>query len=443
MIASFLFYGWGEPRFVLAVFVTTILDFLLVRMMDKSSDPSKRKLFLILSLSVNVGLLFYFKYFNFFIDNTSSLLSVFGSEGIHMAKIILPIGISFFTFESITYAVDVYRRVHKPLENFWEYQMYIIFFPKLIAGPIVRYHDIADQINGHVNNETYDNKLSGFIRFTIGLAKKVFIANPMGHQADAIFNADIDLINTPLAWIGVIAYTFQIYFDFSGYSDMAIGIARILGFRIHENFNNPYISQSITEFWRRWHITLGLWMKNYLYIPLGGNRVTRSRLLFNLFLVFLVSGFWHGASWNFIFWGMYHGFFLVIERILAWKNIHSKIKPLNVLYSFLVVAIGWIFFRTENFDHAFAIVKKMCEFNMNYSFAFLLDPGFWFWFVVAGLFSFIALIPAVRTFQERILLGSLKQNEYLIYTAAAAFVYFAGVVYLSGGGFNPFIYFKF
>lgn len=212
--------------------------------------------------------------------------------------------------------VDVYRRVHKPLKNFWDYQLYIILFPKLIAGPIIRYHEIADQISDRSKNENADYRLTGFIRFIIGLSKKVLIANTLGAQADAVFALNYNEIPAFTAWLGILAYTFQIYFDFSGYSDMALGLGKLLGFKFPENFNNPYTSGSITEFWRRWHITLGNWMRNYLYIPLGGNRVpSKKRLYFNLWFVFLASGLWHGASWSFVVWGAFHGFFLVLERL--------------------------------------------------------------------------------------------------------------------------------
>ncbi|MFA6950343.1 MAG: MBOAT family O-acyltransferase, partial [Lentimicrobiaceae bacterium] len=287
-----------------------------------------RRLMLTLSVSINMGLLVYFKYSNFFIENVNAVLAVFGDNQVEWTKLVMPIGISFYTFETITYVVDVYRRVHKPLDNFWDYQTYIILFPKLIAGPIIRYHDLADQITDRSQNETVDNRLTGFYRFIIGLAKKVLIANQMGLQADTIFAMNYADLDSATAWVGILAYTFQIYFDFSGYSDMAIGIGKMIGFKFPENFNSPYVSQSISEFWRRWHISLGAWMRNYLYIPLGGNRVaTKRRLYFNLWFVFLASGLWHGASWSFVLWGAYHGFFLVLERGFLLK-VYEKIGKL-------------------------------------------------------------------------------------------------------------------
>ena len=366
LIASIIFYSWGGPKFIFVILGTTFVDFFIVQRMGATENKSTRRSLLILSLCINLGLLFYFKYCNFFVENFSSLFSLFGGHGVTMAKIILPIGISFYTFESLTYVVDVYRRVHKPLKNFWEYQLYILLFPKLIAGPIVRYHDTSDQITGHLDNESAENRLSGFIRFCIGMAKKVLIANVMAAQADAVFNLAPEKLDTLTAWIGALAYTFQIYFDFSGYSDMAIGLCQIMGFRIPENFNNPYTSGSITEFWRRWHITLGAWMRNYLYIPLGGNRVnSKWRLYFNLWLVFLLSGLWHGAAWTFVFWGAYNGIFLVIERLFLLKYIEKLNRWVRVLYAFPVVVVGWVFFRAEHLHNAFVMVGRMFAFNFS------------------------------------------------------------------------------
>ena len=257
LFASIVFYMWGAPKFIFAILGTTTLDFFLVKIMNDASTDKKRKLFLVLSLCLNVGMLFYFKYCNFFIDNFNSALHLFTTKEIHWTKIILPIGISFYTFESLTYVIDVYRKEHKPLTNFWHYQLYILLFPKLIAGPIIRYHEISDQITNRFDKFRTDDILTGFFRFVIGLSKKVLIANTMAAVADEIFKTNISDLNSGYAWIGMLAYTFQIYFDFSGYSDMAIGMGKMLGFKFPENFNNPYTSGSITEFWRRWHMTLG------------------------------------------------------------------------------------------------------------------------------------------------------------------------------------------
>lgn len=408
------------------------------------SQTKRRKLLLfILSLSVNLGLLFYFKYCNFFIDNLNTITHLFGAPPIQIAKILLPIGISFYTFESITYAVDAYRNVHKPLDNFWEYQLYILLFPKLIAGPIVRYIDISDQIKAHTENESASLKLSGFIQFCIGLSKKVLIANVMGAQADAIFALEPGTINSGAAWIGAIAYTFQIYFDFSGYSDMAIGIGKFMGFRLPENFNSPYTALSITEFWRRWHITLGAWMKNYLYIPLGGNKFTPLRTYINLGIVFFASGLWHGASWNFVFWGIYHGFFLIIERAFLLKILKKAGAIIGIIYTFIVVVTGWVFFRIEDIGSAFQYAGSMFAFNFDKAKGIVTLNDFDIWVWMAILFSFITLFKQVKPLHDRIFYGQLLKMETVLFVVGSMFLYLVCVMYVSASTFNPFIYFRF
>ena len=443
LIASILFYSWGAPRFIFVILTTTFLDFFLVGIMDKSESLVKRKMIMIFSICMNLGLLFYFKYCNFFIDNANHIFSLLNVKPMHILKIVLPIGISFYTFESLTYVIDVYRRVHKPLRNFWHYQLYIILFPKLIAGPIIRYHEIADQIPDRSVEDTVDNKLLGFFRFTIGLSKKVFIANTMAVFADNTFNIPIENVTSATAWIGTLAYTFQIYFDFSGYSDMAIGLGKMFGFKFPENFDNPYTSQSITEFWRRWHITLGSWMKNYLYIPLGGNRVnSKARMYFNLWLVFLASGFWHGASWTFILWGIYHGTFLVLERIFL-LNILKKIGKIPAtLITFLLVAIGWILFRADTPGKAFAIMSKL------FSFDFQLPPGYFnrqfiFYFMLAFVFSFFTSFKHGQKIQAKVFNLDVGLNGTLAYCFVSAVLFTLAVAGIASTNFNPFIYFRF
>ena len=442
LLFSIFFYSWGAPKFIFVILGTTFFDFHLVKWMSNTQKPLHRKLMLALSVSINLGLLFYFKYFNFFIDNINSVLSVFGDRHIQWAKLVMPIGISFYTFETITYVIDVYRGIHKPLDKFWDYQLYIILFPKLIAGPIVRYHDIADQIQDRSHNDTINNRLTGFYRFIIGLAKKVIIANHIGSQADAIFSMNYADIDTYTAWIGILAYTFQIYFDFSGYSDMAIGIAKMIGFKLPENFNNPYISKSITEFWRRWHITLGTWMRNYLYIPLGGNRVkTKRRLYFNLWFVFLASGLWHGASWNFLIWGVYHGFFIVLERIFL-INFYNKIgKFLSTVITFFIVVIGWVFFRIENISDAFNYLKRMFAFNFNNIPSF--GNEFYTFFVIAAIFAFFAFFNRGQKIQDAIYFGNYTTKKHLAVFSLSVVLFVLCISTITAFDFNPFIYFRF
>lgn len=443
LVSSILFYSWGAPRFIFVILGTTTLDFYLVKLMYNAATEKNRKLFLVLSLCLNLGLLFYFKYCNFFIENFNALLSVFGANEITWVKIILPIGISFYTFESVTYVVDVYRRLHKPLDNFFQYQMYIIMFPKLIAGPIIRYHEIHDQIPDRSVNDTVDNKLTGFYRFCLGLAKKVMIANTMAFTADKIFNMAPAELTTSTAWIGMLAYTFQIYFDFSGYSDMALGLGKMMGFKFPENFDNPYTSKSITEFWRRWHMTLGNWMRNYLYIPLGGNKVkSNARLYMNLCIVFLVSGFWHGAAWTFIFWGAYHGFWLVLERVFLLK-VYDKIgKLLSTAICFLLVAIGWVFFRAEKLGDALRFIKKLFMFDFSMPRHFI-NSEFIFYFVLAVVFSFFTSFSIGKKIQDKVYYSYYGSFGNLTFTLIACILFTLSLASITSSGFNPFIYFRF
>lgn len=442
LFASVLFYSWGAPKFIFVILGTTFIDFHLVQWMSSTKTTLHRRLMLTLSVSINLGLLFYFKYSNFFVENVNTVLSVFGMTGVHWTKLVLPIGISFYTFETITYVVDVYRKIHKPLKNFWDYQLYIILFPKLIAGPIIRYHQLADQIVDRSANETIDDKLIGFYRFVIGLAKKVIIANHMGQQADAIFALDYHNLSSFTAWIGILAYTFQIYFDFSGYSDMAIGIARMIGFKFPENFDNPYISQSISEFWRRWHISLGSWMRNYLYIPLGGNRVaSKSRLYLNLWLVFLASGLWHGASWSFVIWGAYHGMFLVLERIFL-LDVYKKLgKFISTAITFLIVIIGWVFFRIEHLNDAFLFIGRMFSFEGGLSIT--LFKGVYFYFGLAAIFAFFVYTRFGQSIQDSVYFNTYTTRRHLAISLIAAFLLIICVSSITAFGFNPFIYFRF
>ncbi|MFA5815874.1 MAG: MBOAT family O-acyltransferase [Bacteroidales bacterium] len=442
LLFSIFFYSWGAPKFIFVILGTTFLDFHLVKWMAAMKSILHRRLMLTLSVSMNLGLLFYFKYSNFFIENFNQMLSVFGVDGVQWTKLILPIGISFYTFETITYVVDVYRRVHAPLHNFWDYQLYIILYPKLIAGPIIRYYQLADQITDRSENETIDNRLTGFYRFVLGLAKKVLIANHMGQQADVIMTMDFSTISTGTAWIGILAYTFQIYFDFSGYSDMAIGLGKMIGFKFPENFNNPYISQSITEFWRRWHMTLGAWMRNYLYIPLGGNRVkTKWRLYFNLWLVFLASGLWHGASWTFVFWGAYHGVLLVMERGFLLKFYEKAGKLPATVITFLLVIIGWVFFRIDDFSKAFAFFRKLFSFQSGTG--LVTEPGFWFYFTIAVVFAFFVYTNKGQKIQDAVYFDEYSKKRHLLVASMAVVLLILSISSITAFGFNPFIYFRF
>ncbi len=441
LIGSVFFYAWGAPLFIFLLLGTTVLDFHLVKFMDQGQTAVRRKTLLAASLTLNLGMLAYFKYAGFFVDNLNSMLGHLGMRNIGWTRVALPIGISFFTFESLTYVVDVYRREHKPLKNFWDYQMYIILFPKLIAGPIIRYHDFADQIYGHTENETSENRLRGLYRFFLGLGKKVMIANVVGAAADKIFSLPAGELSTSTAWLGAVSYTFQIYFDFSGYSDMAIGLAQIMGFRIPENFANPYTALSITDFWRKWHISLGNWMREYLYIPLGGNRVTTLRLYFNLWIVFLLSGLWHGAAWGFIVWGAYHGLFLVMERLFVGRAL-TRAGTVSVVYTFLIVTIGWVFFRLEHLRPALVFLKTMFCWRPE-NCAWIPDYEFKFTFVLAAFFSFFALPAIGRSFQDKVFFGAYSKSAHFMMTILCLLLMVLATCRIVVSDFNPFIYYRF
>ncbi|MFC2107557.1 MBOAT family O-acyltransferase [Bacteroidota bacterium] len=441
LIASILFYAWGAPVFIFIVLGSIVLDFYAVQWMNRSYGR-KKNLLLAFSVVLNVGLLLYFKYANFFVDNLNHVLQSLGTSTIGLARIALPIGISFFTFQKLTYSVDVYRKVHEPLKKVSDYALYILMFPQLIAGPIVRYNEIADQLVDRKANENINNRLTGFFRFVIGLSKKVLIANVLGEEVDNIFAMQTQDISAYTAWFGIIAYSFQIYYDFSGYSDMAIGIGRMIGFTFPENFNNPYISQNISEFWRRWHITLGRFMKDYLYIPLGGNRVSKSRMFFNLWIVFLISGFWHGAAWAFVFWGAFHGFFLIADRLFLLRFYKFIGKIPSIIITYFIVIIGWVFFRAEDISYAWHYIERMFTFNTDVNHIYL-DTKFFSILAIAIVFGFFGAIPGIEKWQQRLL--AEKQKNYAIYIMVIFSIIFLVICIssITSSGFNPFIYFRF
>lgn len=445
---SIFFYSWGAPQFVFILLASTLIDFYLVRQLHQSTDTQRRKLLLGLSVSLNLGLLAYFKYANFFIENTNVLLDSLGQTMISWEAIILPIGISFYTFQTLTYSIDVYRKVHAPLERVQDYLLYIIMFPQLIAGPIVRFNTIADEL---VNRQSgYDDRLLGFFRFCIGLAKKVLIANVLGAAVSDVLGPDATLIawetiNTPIAWYCILAYTFQLYFDFSGYSDMAIGIGRMLGFSFPENFDNPYVSRSITEFWRRWHMTLGAFMREYLYIPLGGSRVSTKRMYFNLWFVFLMSGLWHGASWNFVLWGGYHGLFLIIERLFLiqfFKKLGAVGNVLSLIYCFFFAMMGWVLFFIEDLNAVGLFYGKLFAFDFS-GVSLPYTTEFYVILVVAAVFAFWTLVPVLKRFHDWIFFGEYNIWQITIAYLVGLFLLFCSVASIAAGDFNPFIYYRF
>ncbi len=437
VIASLAFYTWGAPSFLPILILSCVIDYVSTFYFAKK----KGKLWFALVLASNISLLLYFKYANFFSGNLNQFLNHFNIQSLSWREVMLPIGISFLTFQKISYLVDVYRRDCEPQQSFINYLLFIILFPHSIAGPIVRYKEIEAQLLGRFNTLNTSFIFLGLFQFVMGLSMKVIIANPLGAKANLIFNT-LPSLDFAQAWMGIICYTFQIYFDFAGYSAMAIGLGKMMGFIIPDNFNFPYTARSITEFWKRWHITLSSWMKDYLYIPLGGNRKGKGRTYINLFIVFMLSGFWHGASWNFLLWGAFHGLFLVVER-LGLSKILIKIGPFAMLYTFITVMIAWVFFRLENFSDAVFFIKHLFSWTGSYIDWFNL--GTRREIIVLGIACVFAFMPP--TLQNK--LSNLFKayptknwvSYFLLFLSVLLYILCLGEIFATG--FNPFIYFKF
>lgn len=437
---SILFYAWGAPVFILFLLGSSVLDFFISKNFEASNPYRKRSLFA--SLFLNIGLLCYFKYVNFFVYNISTLGEYFSFNEIAFKEVLLPIGISFFTFQKISYAIDVYRGENKRLTSFLDYLLYIIMFPQLIAGPIVRYKDVHLQIKNFSSNN-FDQKLQGLYRFIIGLSKKVFIANTFALIVSQINALGLENTSTAEAWLGALAYTFQIYFDFAGYSDMAIGLGLMIGFKFPENFNFPYLSKSISEFWKRWHITLGSWMRDYLYIPLGGNKVSTKRIYFNLVFVFFISGFWHGANWNFIVWGLFHGLFLVLERLFLSASLKKMPVIFQRFYTFFIVIIGWVFFSMD-LETAFVFIKKMFDFS-SFDLGLSISLKSWSLMIFGILFSFIGFNKKIELFLNELpfRIANLNTSQTLVIFPVFLFLLSMATIWIMNSGFNPFIYYRF
>ena len=354
--ASLIFYGWGGPRYLLLVLLTALLCYAAGLCLDAAGERTAlKKLSVGVFVLITLGILGYFKYYNFFAATAGRLA---GKELFPLRDIVLPLGISFYTFQAISYVVDVYRGKSPAQKNLFHMALYLFLFPQILSGPIIKYHQVAGQLTNR--NETISMQFYGIKRFVYGLAKKVLLANTFGQSVDYIMGVPSGQMGTLTAWLAVILYTLQIYYDFSGYSDMAIGLGRIFGFYYEENFNYPYLSSSITEFWRRWHISLSTWFRDYLYIPLGGNRKGLGRTCVNLFIVFLATGLWHGASMTFIIWGIYHSLFILSERLWLKKVLdRNPVKFLNHLYAMVVVVFGWLLFRAPSMTYAIDLAKAM------------------------------------------------------------------------------------
>ncbi|MCR5039842.1 MAG: MBOAT family protein [Bacteroidales bacterium] len=439
LLFSLVFYAYGAPDFVFLLVGECVINYFLVRGMAQTEKTGAKKLLCALSVIMALGLLFYFKYANFFMENLNALLGWMHQEPVGWMKVALPIGISFFTFQSITYTIDVYRGTTPASQKLTDYVLYIMMFPQLIAGPIVNYNSVAAQLVER--SSTMEDRVLGFYRFVIGLAKKVLIANTMALYADQVFGMDYGNMASGTAWIGILAYTFQIYFDFSGYSDMAIGLGKMMGFRFPENFNDPYTSRSVTEFWKRWHMTLGNFIMNYLYIPLGGNRKGKGRMYFNLWLCFLLSGLWHGASWNFVLWGAFHGFFICADKLFL-KNALKKTGTIpSVIITFFLVAMGWVLFRVDTAADAGAYYQALFAIKGGLTVAG--DARFWCTFALAVVFSFLTLSPLGQKLQDNIFADSYSKPLSWTMFAITLVLFILSAGSLCVSDFNPFIYFRF
>lgn len=440
LISSLIFYTWGESKYVLLMLLSIILNYILGIMVDKyRKDKLKARLIIIFTCISNLGILFVFKYLGFVIRNINETLPFYK---IQIPKIILPIGISFFTFKVLSYVIDVYKDKVKVQKNIFYLGLYISFFPQLLAGPIVRYSTIENQIR--YRQESWEKFGIGCCRFIVGLGKKVLISSNMAIIVDRIFtmNSNMD-IPISIAWIGSFAYTFQIFFDFSGYSDMAIGLGLMFGFKFDENFNYPYISKSITEFWRRWHISLGSWFRDYVYFPLGGSRVkNKDKIIRNLFIVWVLTGVWHGAEWTFIIWGFLNFIFIAIEKILIFDKLNIS-KGVKHLYTLFIINLGWVLFRSKDLIEAGKYISNMFGFNHNgfwsdYTYMFIKE-NIVFW-ILAIIFSTPIVKKANKFLVDKFY---LYREVSMIYPAVIIGLFFICVCYLVKGTYNPFIYFNF
>ena len=432
LAASIIFYAWGEPKYLAIMLLTILINYAGAIAVEKFN--SHKKFWLISTIVVDLGLLIYFKYFNFIIDNINNLFHAH----ISALDVIMPIGISFYTFQALSYVIDVFRGDCKAQKDVYKLALYICLFPQLIAGPIVKYHDVAEQIEDREVN--FDKVNIGVKRFIIGLSKKMLIANTLGAIADKIFTQPADTFSPLVAWLGSISYTLQLYYDFSGYSDMAIGLGLIFGFQFMENFNYPYISKSITEFWRRWHISLSTWFKQYLYIPLGGNRINKNRTYINLGIVFLLTGVWHGASWNFVFWGLWNGFFIILEKMTGWHNDTDKVpvKILKHIYTIFVFVLGWVMFRADNMTYAWTYLKNMFGLvpvhDITYTMMYYVDN-------VEIVTLLAGILCAMPIFKNMIYVenkaAKLAVNVWLMV------LFILSSAAIAASTYNPFIYFRF
>lgn len=433
LVFSLLFYAWGEPTYVLLMIIEIILNYILAKLIDKNDKLSIKRIYLILTIVIDVGLLGFYKYSNFLIEIINGLFNL----ELGYLELSLPIGISFYTFQILSYVIDVYRKKVKVQNNILSLATYITMFPQLIAGPIVRYETIESELTNR--KESLKMVADGVRRFIIGLGKKIILANNIAILSDSIFlNTNLDEYTFMIAWVGAISYSLQIYFDFSGYSDMAIGLGKIFGFNFLENFNYPYIAKSITDFWRRWHISLSSWFRDYVYIPLGGNRVSKTRWYINIMIVWMLTGLWHGASYNFVAWGLYYGAFLIIEKVFLLK-ILEKVKGLNHIFTLIVVIFGFVIFNSSSLVQIETFFTNMFMTAPVFDFSFLENNGL-FYLVPYFITACFASTPLFNMLFKYLNDSSILGYIYDIYLFLILVIC---VVFLVNSSYNPFIYFRF
>ena len=431
LIASLLFYLYGEPKYVFLMIAEIIIAYIGAILIDKYKN--KKKIFMFLTVIFDLGLLCLFKYSNFFMSTVNSIFNI----KVPLLNISLPIGISFYTFQVLSYVIDVYRGDVKVQKNLLNLATYVSLFPQLVAGPIVRYQTIADELENR--RESLDSFVSGIKRFMLGFAKKVLIANNMALIVDTMYS-DIYQLGTLSLWFAAIMYTFQIYFDFSGYSDMSLGLGKMFGFNFLENFNYPYTACSITDFWRRWHISLGSWFRDYVYIPLGGNKVSKFKWCRNLLIVWSLTGLWHGASWNFVIWGLYYGVILMAEKLFLLNLLKKVPKVIRYFYTMILVVIGWTIFRLENINDLLYALGHMLSFT-NFSFIkYVLEH----YDIMTSLpYVFFAIVGSFPIYNNFITKNKNNKLISIINDMFIYMVYIISILFLVSSTYNPFIYFRF
>lgn len=446
LVASIVFYSKGGGPFTWLMIGSIAFNYWMAILVDRAHAVSaqRAKTLVGVAVTINLAVLAWFKYANFLAENVSAILAVGGIGAIPLRTVVLPIGISFFTFHAISYVIDVYRRTASAQKSPVHAALYMLLFPQLIAGPIIRYKEIADQLA--TRTVGLEDVADGIRRFIIGLGKKMLIANVVAAPADRIFTMPHEQLTAAYAWLGIVCYTLQIYFDFSGYSDMAIGLGRVFGFRFPENFRWPYIADTVQEFWRRWHISLSSWFRDYVYVPLGGNRGSGARTYFNLITVFFLCGLWHGASWNFVIWGLFHGGFLVIERLGVAAFVRTAPRTLRHVYVMLVVMVGWVFFRADTLPGALGFLGAMFGRGVGaptpFALGFYLTPELGL-ALAAGVIGAMPVVPWLRRWQLSFTSPWPRLGLDTVATALLMAVFVAAVMQMAANTYNPFIYFRF